>query len=337
MKAMQIDSFGTKLNYVEIPDPTPEYGEVVLKVEACGICTTDLKIVAGTHPNCNKISFPFTPGHEICGRVEQIGEGVSGWKVGDRAIVSIYMGCTTCDSCRNGTEQLCEDDLKIIGFTENGGYAEKVRVRARNLVPVSDKLPAEEVAVVTDALTTCYRAAYDIGKVEAGERALVVGLGGLGIHLAQLLKVAGLNVTIVEPNAERLKIAEEFDFDTVFCGYPEDMPANWKFNVIFEITGKILNYDTLLSHMKRSGRFVMVSYSATEPSTFMSSLCHVNEIQLLGTRGGSYKNMKAVLAMVEDGLIKPIVAKTRPLCEANELLEELKAGVGGSGRLVLIP
>ena len=338
MKAMVLDEFGGKLELREVEEPVVNQGEVKLEVEACGICGTDLKILSGKHPNCPQIKFPFIPGHEVCGHIVEIGDGVKGWNIGDRAVVSIYMGCLECESCRRGTEQLCEsDDLKIVGFNRNGGYAEKIVVRARNLIRISDSIPAEQAAIVTDAMSASYRSAFEIAKVEAHESALVVGYGGLGVHLAQLLKVAGLHVTVCDINPSKLTIAPEFGFDNVISGSHLDVPDDLKFDVIFDVTGTITDYDPLLKHIKRRGRFVMTGYNVVKPSSFMSSLCHINEVQMLGIRGGSYNNLKKVMEMVEKGQVRPIVGKTRPLAEANELLAELKEGFDTPGRMVLIP
>lgn len=338
MKAMLLEQFGQPLRYGEIPDPIPGYGEVVLDVEACGVCHSDLKIISGMHPNCAQIRLPFIPGHEVVGRVSAAGSGVNGWKIGDRALVSIYMGCTTCDSCRAGMEQLCEsDELQIIGFTENGGYAQKMKVRARNLVPISDEIPATEAAVITDAVATCWRAAFEAANIKSGEKALVIGFGGLGVHLAQILNSCGVDVTVCELCKEKVTIAGELGLNQVFCGYAEDLPADKTFHTIFDVTGKITNYNGILSHLKRRGKFVMVGYSVNSPSLFSSAAAHVNELSLIGTRGNSVKNLKDALKMVEMGKIKPIIGAVNSLENANAVLQQLNDGGHICGRFVLIP
>lgn len=338
MKAMVLEEFGQPLRYREVPDPMPDYGEVVLEIEACGVCHSDLKIVSGLHPNCSKIKLPFIPGHEIVGRVCSIGEGVKDWKIGDRALVSIYMGCLKCRSCRAGLEQLCEnEEQRIIGFSENGGYAQKVKVRERNLVPVSDMLPAVEAAVITDAVAASWRAVFEAARITGGEKALVVGLGGLGVHLAQILNASGLDLMICEPCKEKLSVVDELGLKNVFCGYTEDIRAEEKFDVIFDVTGKITDYDGLLSHLRRGGKFIMVGYSVNNKSVFSSSVAHVNELSIIGTRGYSVKNLKDALDMVERGKIKPVIGAVRPLKEANEVLKQLEEGFNMCGRLVLIP
>lgn len=338
MKAMLLNQFGEDLVYTDVEEPVPGPGEVRLKVEACGTCGSDLKIVSGLHPNCAQIKLPFIPGHEVCGSIDALGEGVEGWNIGDRAVVSMYMGCLVCESCRKGSEQLCEDpSLKITGFNTNGGYAEKMVTRARNLIKISDDLPSEKAAIVTDALGSSYRAAFEIAKVRAHESALVVGFGGLGVHLAQLLKYAGLYVTVCDINPDRLEIAPEFGYDHIIYGSHMDIPQDMMFDVIFDVTGKISDYDPLLKHARRKARFVMVGYQVDRQSSLMSSLVHINEIQMLGIRGASYLNFKEIMQLVEEGRIEPIVGKTAPLYEANEILAELKAGTKTPGRMVLIP
>lgn len=338
MKAMLLNQFGEDLVYSDVPEPEPMPGEVRLIVEACGTCGSDLKIVSGKHPNCAQIQLPFIPGHEVCGRIDKLGEGVSGWEIGDRAVVSMYKGCLTCESCRRGSEQLCESPLlQITGFNTDGGYAEKMVTRVRNLVRIPDSLPSEKAAIVTDALGSSYRAAFEIAKVKAQESALVVGCGGLGVHMIQLLKMAGLEVTVCDINPDRLEIAPKFGVDHIIYGSHLEVPEEMKFDVIFDVSGKISDYDSFLKHAKRKARFVMVGYSVDAPSAFMSSLAHINEIQMLGIRGASYLNFKNVMQLVIDGKIEPVVGRTAPLSEANEVLAELKAGTKTPGRLVLIP
>lgn len=338
MKAMLLENFGQPLKYRDVPDPAPGYGEVVLDVEACGVCHSDLKIVSGLHPNCSKIQLPFIPGHEIAGRVCSVGEGVKEWKKGDRALVSIYMGCLQCESCRAGAEQLCEsEEQRIIGFSVNGGYAQKVKVRERNLVRLSEKLPGPEAAVITDAIGTSWRAAFEAAQVTGGQKALVIGLGGLGVHLAQILNAAGLDVEICEACREKLSITDELGLDKVFCRYANDMPRDKKYDVIFDVTGKIMDYDDLLSRIKRRGKLIMIGYSVDSKSSFLTSIAHVNEISLIGTRGYSVKNLKDALDMVERGKIRPVVGAVHPLEDANEVLRQLKEGYSLCGRLVLVP
>ena len=337
MKAMVLPAFDRPFELRELPDPEPGYGEVVLQVEACGVCHTDLKIRAGTHPNCKDTTFPHIHGHEICGHVIKIGDGVTGWRNGDRAIVDIYYGCGECRNCLSGNTQRCEGELRVVGYSVPGGFAEQVCIRAANLVRVSADLPAEYAAVTTDAIATSYRAAYTAGQIRAGQTALVVGFGGLGAHLAQILKAEGLSVTICDTSGKKLSIAPELGFSDTFCGLIQNMPEHEPFDVVFDVTGVITDYDILLRLVAKGGRFVMVGYTTKMQSSFSSAIAHVGELTMCGTRGYTMEDLAGALAMVEDGKVRPVIGKILPLTDANEALRMLEEGFDECGRIVLVP
>ena len=134
-----------------------------------------------------------------------------------------------------------------------------------------------------------------------------------------------------------MSITDELGLAKVLCGYANDMPRDKKYDVIFDVTGKIMDYDDLLSRIKRRGKLIMIGYSVDSKSSFLTSIAHVNEISLIGTRGYSVKNLKDALDMVERGKIRPVVGAVHPLEDANEVLRQLKEGYSLCGRLVLVP
>ena len=126
MKAMAITSFGKPLEMIDLDDPVPGTREVVLSVKACGVCGSDVQLVAGKYPIKGAV-LPLVPGHQIVGVVETLGPEVEGWQVGDKTIVRTAVSCGDCLACRTGNERFCPDVRGSIGTTLNGGYAEKVK------------------------------------------------------------------------------------------------------------------------------------------------------------------------------------------------------------------
>lgn len=182
MRAMVLDSPGSTLRLAEWPQPVPGPGEVLLKVEACGVCRTDLHLVDGELPDP---VLPVIPGHEIVGRVAVVGEGVSGFSVGRRVGVP-WLGwtCGACEYCRSGQENLC-DAARFTGYTLQGGYAEYTLADPRFCFPLPESQPAAELAPLLCAGLIGYRALRLAGEAR---RIGIYGFGAAAHILAQVLR-----------------------------------------------------------------------------------------------------------------------------------------------------
>lgn len=192
-KAMQVTTAGT-LQRVELPIPTPQAGEVLLRVEACGICGADAGVIEGMEKNTR---YPRTPGHEVIGTVVAVGPGVSsaiseGMRVG---VGRLGGHCNECEQCRRGNFNLCSDQ-PVVGSSQDGGYAEMMIARATGLVMIPDELKSEEAAPLLCAGIATFNALLKSGA-EAGDTVVVQGIGGLG-HLAlQYARKMGFRVIAV--------------------------------------------------------------------------------------------------------------------------------------------
>ena len=182
MRAMVLDSPGSALRLAEWPQPVPGPGEVLLKVEACGVCRTDLHLVDGELPDP---VLPVIPGHEIVGRVAVVGEGVSGFSVGRRVGVP-WLGwtCGACEYCRSGQENLC-DAARFTGYTLQGGYAEYTLANPRFCFPLPESQQAAELAPLLCAGLIGYRALRLAGEAR---RIGIYGFGAAAHILAQVLR-----------------------------------------------------------------------------------------------------------------------------------------------------
>src|SRR5713226_3224857 len=166
------------LRIVEKPIPEPGEGQVLIRVEACGICHTDAATVTGTYPGLN---LPRVPGHEVVGRIDALGNGVAKWKIGQRVGVGFFGGADgVCEPCRRGDMVHCQNPV-IPGATVDGGYAEVIIAEARGIASIPDELGSAEAAPLLCAGITTYNALRNAG-LRGGDLVAVQGIGGLG-HL----------------------------------------------------------------------------------------------------------------------------------------------------------
>ena len=178
MKTVQVSKPGGPLELVERPIPEPGRGQVRIKVEACGICHSDVMVKDGLWPG---LQYPRVPGHEIAGRVDAVGTDVAHWKAGQRVGVGWHGGhCFTCDACRRGDFILCRFE-KITSISFDGGYAEYMIAPAEAVAAIPDDLSAEEAAPLLCAGITVYNPLRNSGA-RPGDLVAVQGIGGLG-HL----------------------------------------------------------------------------------------------------------------------------------------------------------
>ncbi len=337
MKAMAIRRFHEALEPMNLPYPEPGSGEVVLSVGACGVCRTDFKVIHGQLPLVRRATMPLAPGHEIVGTVEAVGPDVEGWSQGDRAVVYFYIGCGQCPPCRVGRITLCRDLRHQIGFDINGGYATKVRVPARNLVRISDRVPDREAAIIPDAIATAVHAVVDVAGVKPGDRVLVLGAGGVGIHVLQLVRLSGGYSAVVDIDEAKLALAREMGADEVHLVAGLDrLPASLRANTLIEASGALRDLGPVCSVLESGGTMVMVGYAVGETLTIGSLDIVASEFQVKGSRAAYPANLATAVDLVERGAVRPVVEAVFPLGAANEVLSKLSAGEL-KGRAVLVP
>lgn len=182
MRAMLLDAPHQPLRLVDLPQPTPDVGQLLLRVEACGVCRTDLHLLDGELPDP---AWPIVPGHEIVGCIAAIGSGVSGFSIGQRIGVP-WLGwtCGKCEYCLSGRENLC-DSARFTGYQLNGGYAEYTLVDQRYALPLPDNQPAAELAPLLCAGLIGYRTLRMAGTAQ---HVGIYGFGAAAHILAQLLR-----------------------------------------------------------------------------------------------------------------------------------------------------
>jgi D-arabinose 1-dehydrogenase-like Zn-dependent alcohol dehydrogenase len=194
-----------RLELVDIEIPQPGPGEVRVRVEACGVCHSDALTVANHWPGLN---FPLTPGHEIAGTIDAIGDGVVGWKAGDRVGVGWDGGhCGHCDRCRRGDFVTCRS-LRIPGLTADGGYAEYAIASANGLARIPETLTFAEAAPLMCAGITMFNSLRN-SEARAGDLVAVVGLGGLGHLGVQYAAKMGFETVAIARGADKEAFARQ--------------------------------------------------------------------------------------------------------------------------------
>src|SRR2546428_2088957 len=203
-KAVEVSAPGT-LRIVERPIPEPGAGQIRIRVEACGICHTDAATVTGSYPG---LKLPRVPGHEVVGRIDGLGSGVSRWKIGQRVGVGFFGGEDgVCEPCRRGDIVNCQNPV-IPGVTVDGGYAEVMIAEARAVASIPDELKSEEAAPLLDAGTTTYNALRNAG-LRGGDLVAVHGIGGLGHLGIQFARHMGFHTVAIGRGLEKEKLARD--------------------------------------------------------------------------------------------------------------------------------
>ncbi len=217
MKAARLQSPGGPLAIEETAKPAPGKGEALVRVEACGLCHSDLFIRSlDTLPKT-----PLTLGHEAIGRIEQVGESVTGWNPGDRiAITYLFAGCGCCEFCEAGRPEICPRQINT-GYHVDGAFAEYVAVRADRLVAVPDDLPAEQAAPLCCAGWTAYHAVNQT-SLAPGSWLAIFGAGGLGQMAIAFARLRGLRVAAVDLEAEKLASASKLGAELAVNAREED-------------------------------------------------------------------------------------------------------------------
>ena len=210
MKAAVLREFKTPLSIEDVPQPQPSAHEILIAVEACGVCHSDLHLADADWPQLARIiKKPLILGHEIAGRVVEKGAAVDNLQVGDRVGVPwLHWSCGECEFCRDGNENLCIKQ-QITGVTVDGGFAEFVKAPASHALKIPEQLSATDAAPLFCAGVTVYRALQH-AKIQPGQRLAVFGVGGLGQIAVQIGVGLGAAVTAIDISDEKLARAKSF-------------------------------------------------------------------------------------------------------------------------------
>jgi len=338
MRAAILHEFKAPLAIEEVERPSPGAGEVLIQVEACGVCHSDLHVADGDWTQFAKIvKKPLILGHEIAGHVVEAGEGVQEIRVGDRVGVPwLYWSCGECDFCAAGCENLCVKQ-KITGVTVDGGYAEFVKAPASHATKIPSELSSVEAAPLFCAGVTVYRALKK-GRIVPGQRLGVFGVGGLGHLAVQIGRELGAEIIAVDISEEKLALAKSLGASATFNAANSEAGKELRrqggVHVALVTSASKIAYETAFYALRPTGTLLVVGLPA-EKICFPPIVMAAAEVRIFATAVGTRQDLAEVLALGAGGKLHCRVA-TRPLTQANDVLEELRHGQI-SGRIALVP
>jgi propanol-preferring alcohol dehydrogenase len=330
LKAVILHSFAEPLQIEDHPTPSAGPGEVLIQVAACGVCHSDLHLAMGEWDMLKPITkLPLTLGHEVAGTIAGIGEGVTGFEVGDRVGVPwLHWTCGECEFCASGRETLCSKQ-QVTGCTVDGGFAEFLKARASHTAKLPDNLSFEEAAPLLCAGVTVHRAMKK-AELQSGQKVAVFGVGGLG-HLAiQLAKAKGAEVIAVDVAEDKLALARECGADLVVNAANGQAHKEIKkatgggAHVVMVTSGSRAAYETAFRSIRKAGALAIVGM-APEPVPLSTVAVVSGEFRIVGSAVGTREDLREVLQLAAEGKVKCRI-ETRALEEAQNVLDEMKDG-----------
>jgi propanol-preferring alcohol dehydrogenase len=338
MKAAILHEFKKPLVIEEVERPKPNSGEVLIEVEACGVCHSDLHVADGDWKQfAGIVKKPLILGHEIVGRVVEKGAAVKDLLVGDRVGVPwVHWTCGDCEFCREGNENLCIKQA-ITGVMVDGGYAEFAKAPASHAMKIPPNLSPKEVAPLFCAGVTVFRA-LKRASILAGQRLAIFGVGGLG-HLAiQIGHSLGAEVTAIDISDEKLALAKSLGSSHALNAASPDVVKELRkkggVHVAIVTSAAKAAYEMAFYGLRPTGTLLVVGLPADD-ICFPPIMMAAGEVRIQATAVGTRDDLREVLAMAEAGKVRCQVT-SRPLVQVNEVLEDLRHG-RIAGRVVLAP
>ena len=341
MRAMVLEQLGpvetkplkmTQINKHEIE----RNNEILIQIQACGVCHSQLHGIEGDWKELGiPPQLPTVPGHEVVGKVVEIGKNVTKFKVGDLAGISpLLESCQKCDYCIEGKENLCESS-KILGETLKGGYSEYVTVTEDFAVKVPESMKPEYAAPLFCAGITAYKA-VKAAEPKQGKKVGIFGIGGVGHMAIQFAKIEGLHITALSRTQKHLDIAKKLGAN-ITIKYQEDQNTVLEelknsdglldAAIVFAPSDHVT--DTAIKAVKKGGLIVIATIGK------ITGFVAFEEKTIRGTLIGSVSDMKQVIKIAQENNIE-VISESYPLEQANEVLEKLKNSKIDA-RAVLIP
>jgi len=318
------------------PSISGELGQVVIDVEACGVCHTDFGYLEHGVPTVKQP--PLILGHEISGKIKEVSEDVTSFKEGDHVIIPAVLSCGYCTNCRIGRENICSNQ-KMIGNHIDGGFAEQIKVPAKDILHLPSELSLEESCIISDAVSTPYHAVKNRGQVRPGDWVVVIGCGGIGLNVVQNVKIAGGLPIAVDLIPKKLEMAKYLG--AVATVSAKDMDEKEVVGTIRKLTGggadiafeAIGNPTTMkqaFNSLRTGGRLIAVGYSPKRWDGFDIGRVMFREMEIMGSLGCRPVDYPRIIELVKNGSIqlKPLITHRFPLSKINEAFDVMRQGEG---------
>lgn len=310
----RIHEWGGPLRWESFDVGAPQAGEVRIRVEACGIGLTVLNCIRGDLAN-DAARLPRVPGHEIVGRIDAIGEGVTTHAVGQRVMAYFYLVCGRCEACQTGHDSLCRNLAGWVGVHRDGGYAPFTVLPADNAISLPDSIPAAQATAIPDAIATPLHVCKTRARVQPGDRVAVIAAGGgVGIHMVEMAALFGASVAGLEASASKFDAIRAMggtpvlsrSFDTV------DLRPVWAGSaptVVIDLLGSRDSVAWALKVLPLGGRLVLLTTFRDVEAILSPREMVLRELTVLGSRYASKSELRESAELVADGKIHPVVSQ----------------------------
>lgn len=341
MKAARIVNVNEPLQVQDVQTPKPIDSQILVKVQSVGVCHSDVHVWEGYYEGISGqqlkttdrgVKYPLTPGHEIAGIVDSLGEQVEGFSKYEKVLVYPWVGEGMCPACKIGQENLC-DKPRSLGIYRDGGYAEYVLVpNYKYLVKIGDDMYTDISAPLACAGLTAYGAIKN-ANLKPDDNVVIVGTGGLGLMAIQLAKaVTGARIIAMDIDDKKLEVAKKEGADIIVNSKKED-PVK----AIMELTGKLgadavidfvnatKTVETDMQFLRRRAKLLLVGLFGGELKLSLVTM-PTRAYKIIGSYTGSLEDMVELVSLAKRGVIKQVVSKRFKLNQAGEALQMLKDG-----------
>lgn len=312
------------IEVVEMPEPLPVEGEVLIEVTAAGICHTDFLMI-DWGPTIKKVydpSLPIVLGHEFSGRVKKLGSGVEEFEIGDPVVANPIISCGRCSYCLDGNQQFCTDRT-LLGFQKDGSFAEAVSVPGKNVYKLPESMDLR-TAALCEPFNTVIRA-FQSAKPNYGDTVLISGpgpIGVLGLLMAQFCGCGKIIMSGVGRDHERLKLAERLGATPVNIEKEnlkervQDLTNGAGVDIAIETSGNSNALHDDLNLLRRRGKMIVVGLSET-PASFIPIDFAYNETEMIGVRAYTHKTWETCINILSSGKIdlSPVITHKIPLAD----------------------
>lgn len=330
MHGFRLHEWGAEPSWDEMADPIPGPDEVLIEVEACSVGLTVLNCMNGNLSDDPSL-LPRVPGHEVIGRVREIGRGVDAGLVGRRVAAFFYLYCGRCDECRGGREPRCRNLAGWVGVHRDGGYAPKTVLPARNAVPIPEELDSVAATVIPDAVATPVHV-VNRASIGEGDRVVVFGAGGgLGIHMIQVARHAGADVAGFDIVDDKLAEIERLGAVPVRSDNIPAIDASAVFtegppSVVVDFLGLRTSTRWAIDGLGMGGRLVAVTTFADRAVPVAPRELVFRELTLFGSRYAHRSEVAEAARLVASGAVEPIIGQVGGPDEIPEMHRSLRSG-----------
>jgi propanol-preferring alcohol dehydrogenase len=338
MKAAVLTRLGQPFTIEDVPLPGIGPDEVLVETRTCGICRTDLHIQDGL---AYVPSLPHIPGHEPAGVVVEVGKEVTRVKIGERVVPHLFVAGAECSYTRAGQHAQATHLQGILGVTQPGGFAEYFKVPARNLLSLPEAVSFEAGGLTSCAVITAVHA-YRKANLQVGDTAVVLGAGGIGLILVQLLTTAGVRVIAVDGREGSRQLALQAGAALALSGLEpqageriRDVGGTEKGGVdaVFELVGRAATMQAAAGWVRRGGQIIVIGEEGEYPAIDTIQIAQ-KELRICGARNGGRQDALDALALMARGVIRPVIAARFSLERFNEALGMVREGAA-MGRVVV--